>query len=229
MRVLLTIGLLMCSNVFMTWAWYGHLKRPGWPLAVAIGASWLLAFPEYLLQVPANRFGHAAFGGPFTVSQLKVLNEAITICVFICFAVLMLHERPRWNEYVAFALIFAGVAVAMLGRPDPGIQAFAGAPAAHELTVLYFDGCPNTPPVIEAAEQAAALLGSDWSVSTIDLEALPDDDLRRGYGSPTVLVSGRDLFGAPAPTSATLSCRHYAAGVPDAHAIVAAVRADDTP
>lgn len=100
----------------MTWAWYGHLKKGGWAIPVAIVVSWLIALPEYILQVPANRIGHAGFGGPLSASQLKVLQEAITLTVFIVFAFLVLKERPRWNEYVAFGLIFLGVAVAMLGR-----------------------------------------------------------------------------------------------------------------
>lgn len=118
MRVVFTVGLLICSNVFMTWAWYGHLKKTGWTIPVAILVSWMIALPEYILQVPANRIGHVGFGGPFTAAQLKVLQEAITLTVFVCFAILILKERPRWNEYVAFGLIFAGVAVAMIGRPD---------------------------------------------------------------------------------------------------------------
>lgn len=117
MRPALTIVLLIASNIFMTWAWYGHLKKAAWTLPVAIFVSWLIALPEYLLQVPANRIGHASFGGPFTAAQLKIIQEAITLTVFIVFAMLVLKERPRWNEYAAFVLIFAGVAVAMMGRP----------------------------------------------------------------------------------------------------------------
>lgn len=126
-KALLTVLLLIASNCFMTWAWYGHLKKTGWTIPVAIAISWLIAFPEYLLQVPANRIGHFAHGGPFTAAQLKVLQEAITLTVFIAFAVIVLKEKPRWNEGVAFVLIFAGVAVAMMGRapmvnsgPDSG-------------------------------------------------------------------------------------------------------------
>lgn len=125
MRVMLTIGLLICSNIFMTWAWYGHLKKTGWTIPLAILVSWLIALPEYVLQVPANRIGHASFGGPFSAAQLKVLQEAITLTVFIAFALLVLKERLRWNEYLAFALIFAGVAVAMLGRGVPAAPAAA--------------------------------------------------------------------------------------------------------
>ncbi len=115
-KALITVLLLIGSNCFMTWAWYGHLKKTGWTIPVAIGISWLIAFPEYLLQVPANRIGHISQGGPFTAAQLKVLQEAITLTVFIVFAIVVLKERPRWNEGVAFVLIFAGVAVAMMGR-----------------------------------------------------------------------------------------------------------------
>ena len=130
-KALITVLLLIGSNCFMTWAWYGHLKKTGWTIPVAIGISWLIAFPEYLLQVPANRIGHISQGGPFTAAQLKVLQEAITLCVFIVFAVVVLKEKPRWNEGVAFVLIFAGVVVAMMGRaPNGGMV--APEPAAAE-------------------------------------------------------------------------------------------------
>lgn len=130
-KALITVLLLIGSNCFMTWAWYGHLKKTGWTIPVAIGISWLIAFPEYLLQVPANRIGHISQGGPFTAAQLKILQEAITMTVFIVFAILVLKERPRWNEGVAFVLIFAGVVVAMMGRaPNGGMV--APQPAASE-------------------------------------------------------------------------------------------------
>lgn len=119
-RALPTVLLLIGSNCFMTWAWYGHLKKSGWTVPAAIVVSWLIAFPEYLLQVPANRIGHVGHGGPFTMSQLKVIQEAIALAVFVVFAVLVLKERPRWNEAVAFVLIFAAVAVAMMGRAPNG-------------------------------------------------------------------------------------------------------------
>ncbi len=117
-RAALTVGLLVCSNAFMTWAWYGHLKRPKWPLLVAIGLSWLIALPEYALQVPANRIGHAGLGGPFSAPQLKVIQEAITLAVFLVFSVVVLKEKPRWNEAAAFGLIFAAVLLAMWRRPE---------------------------------------------------------------------------------------------------------------
>jgi uncharacterized protein (DUF486 family) len=119
-KALMTVLLLIASNCFMTWAWYGHLKKTGWTIPVAIGISWLIAFPEYVLQVPANRIGHISHGGPFTAAQFKVLQEAITMTVFIVFAAVVLKEKPRWNEGVAFVLIFAGVVVAMMGRAPTG-------------------------------------------------------------------------------------------------------------
>lgn len=113
MRVLWTILLLVGSNVFMTTAWYYHLKKKEtWPLTLAIGLSWLIALPEYCLQVPANRLGHATL----TAAQLKVLQEAITLVVFAGFSVWVLRERLRWTDGVGFALVMAGVAVVMLGK-----------------------------------------------------------------------------------------------------------------
>jgi len=131
MRPLLTVLFLLGSNVFMTWAWYGHLRRTAWTIPVAIAVSWLIALPEYILQVPANRIGHVSLGGPFSAAQLKVLQEAITLTVFIVFAIVVLKERPRPNEYIAFVLIFLGVAVAMIGRGGEASLA-ATAPAIVE-------------------------------------------------------------------------------------------------
>lgn len=119
-RALLTIALLILSNIFMTFAWYYHLKHKAWPLVTAIAVSWGIAFFEYLLQVPANRLGHLSQGGPFSAPQLKVIQEAITLAVFTVFTFLVLREKLRWTDALAFALIFAGVAVSMLGRSgDP--------------------------------------------------------------------------------------------------------------
>ena len=115
-RAITTILLLLGSNAFMTWAWYGHLKKAAWSIPFAIGVSWLIALPEYMLQVPANRIGHVSQGGPFTAPQLKILQEAITLVVFTIFAIAVLGERPRPNDYVAFALVLAAVAVSMSGR-----------------------------------------------------------------------------------------------------------------
>ena len=113
---LTTVVLLIASNVFMTFAWYYHLKHKGWTLLMAISVSWLIALFEYILQVPANRIGSAANGGPFSTPQLKIVQEAITMVVFIVFTILVLGDKPRLTDYIGIALIFAGVAVAMLGR-----------------------------------------------------------------------------------------------------------------
>ena len=102
-----TVLLLIASNLFMTAAWYGHLRFRETALWKVILASWLLALFEYCLQVPANRWGY----GHFTAAQLKVLQEAITIVVFAVFAAIWLRELPRWNEAVAFVLIFAAVVI----------------------------------------------------------------------------------------------------------------------
>jgi uncharacterized protein (DUF486 family) len=98
------ILLLCCSNVFMTFAWYGHLKFKSSPLALAILASWGIAFAEYCLAVPANRFGSAVY----TTAQLKTMQEVITLVVFAGFSVLYLKESLNWNHAVGFALIAAG-------------------------------------------------------------------------------------------------------------------------
>ncbi len=100
----LTIGLLLMSNLFMTFAWYGHLKFKAAPLIVVIFVSWGIAFFEYVLQVPANRIGH----GHFSAAQLKTIQEVITLTVFAGFSVLYLGEPIRWNHAVGFALIAAG-------------------------------------------------------------------------------------------------------------------------
>jgi len=119
-RIVLTVGLLLASNIFMTFAWYYHLKHKAWPLVVAIVASWGIAFFEYLLQVPANRFGHVSQGGAFTMPQLKVLQEAITLLVFSLFVIMVFpEERLRTTDVIAFALIFAAVVVSMMGRGAP--------------------------------------------------------------------------------------------------------------
>lgn len=121
-RVIATVVLLFASNTFMTVAWYYHVKQAtlnagkAWPLWTAIGISWLIALPEYLLQVPANRMGHVDHGGPFTLSQLKIIQEAITLVVFLIFTVWVAKEKPRATDYAAMGLVMAGVVVAMLGR-----------------------------------------------------------------------------------------------------------------
>lgn len=98
---LMTIGLLLASNIFMTFAWYGHLKYKAAPLLIVIGISWLIAFFEYCLQVPANRMGH----GYFSAAELKTIQEVITLFVFAVFSILYLGEPLKWNHLVGFALI----------------------------------------------------------------------------------------------------------------------------
>lgn len=99
-----TIGLLLASNVFMTFAWYGHLKFKAAPLYLVILVSWGIAFFEYLLQVPANRIGH----GHFSAAELKTIQEVITLVVFAAFSTWFLGEPLRWNHAVGFALIAGG-------------------------------------------------------------------------------------------------------------------------
>lgn len=100
-----TILLLVASNVFMTFAWYGHLRFRSAPLWQAILASWGLAFFEYCLQVPANRWGYNA---RFSAAQLKTIQEIVTLCVFAVFSALYLKETLRWSQLAGFALIAAG-------------------------------------------------------------------------------------------------------------------------
>jgi uncharacterized protein len=112
-----TALLLLASNIFMTTAWYWHLKAPGKALWVFILLSWLIALPEYSLAVPANRIGHVSFGGPFTAPQLKIMQEGIALLVFVVFTIVVLKETPRWTDFAGMGLILAGLAVALVGRP----------------------------------------------------------------------------------------------------------------
>lgn len=102
-----TIALLIASNLFMTIAWYGHLKFPETALWKVILISWLIASVEYCLAVPANRLG---FASGFTVGQLKVMQEVITLLVFAVFAVVWLGEKLKWNHAAAFACLVGAVA-----------------------------------------------------------------------------------------------------------------------
>lgn len=113
----MAVLLLVASNVFMTTAWYLHLKMPKWTLLTAILISWLIALPEYCLQVPANRLGHVSHGGAFTAPQLKVIQEAVTLIVFSVFSFLVLKEKLRPNDIVAFLMVMGAVAVSVFGGP----------------------------------------------------------------------------------------------------------------
>ena len=98
------IVMLSISNVFMTFAWYGHLKFKGYPLWAVVLASWGIAFIEYCFAVPANRWGHAVY----SAVELKTMQEVITLVVFVGFSVLYLGEAIRWNHLVGFVLIATG-------------------------------------------------------------------------------------------------------------------------
>ncbi|MGE5364122.1 MAG: DMT family protein [Bacteroidota bacterium] len=100
-----TIILLSVSNIFMTFAWYGHLRFKEKPLIVVIIVSWLIALFEYIFQVPANRLGY----GQFNAAQLKTIQEVITLVVFSVFSVVYLKEEFRWNYLVGFLFIIAAV------------------------------------------------------------------------------------------------------------------------
>ncbi|MBL0271168.1 MAG: DMT family protein [Chitinophagaceae bacterium] len=101
-----TVLLLLASNVFMTFAWYFHLKQEGWPLWKAILISWIIALFEYMLMVPANRTGYAKGMSGF---QLKMLQEVITLLVFTIFAVYYLKEPFHWRYLVSFVLLMGAV------------------------------------------------------------------------------------------------------------------------
>ena len=107
-----TIVLLLISNTFMTFAWYGHLKYKSAPIVVAIVVSWLIAFGEYCFQVPANRIGYGQFNG----YQLKIIQEVITLSVFSVFAYFYLGEALKWNYVVSFVFLMFAVAFAFWGR-----------------------------------------------------------------------------------------------------------------
>jgi len=102
---MITVILLFISNIFMTFAWYGHLKHKSAALPVVILTSWLIAFVEYCFQVPANRIG----SNYYSATQLKVMQEVISLTVFAFFSVLYLKETFRWNYVVSFLLILGAV------------------------------------------------------------------------------------------------------------------------
>ena len=116
MRGLFSIGLLVLSNSFMTVAWYGHLRFKDhpvwakWGLFSVILLSWGIAFFEYCLQVPANRIGYSGYGGPFSLVQLKVIQEVITLFIFVIFSTIAFKDQVfRWNHALAALLLVAAV------------------------------------------------------------------------------------------------------------------------
>ncbi|WP_439574536.1 DMT family protein [Phreatobacter sp.] len=108
----LPVLLLVASNVFMTLAWYGHLKFKAVPLVLVVLASWGIAFVEYCLAVPANRIGHQVY----SAAELKTMQEVITLVVFAGFSVFVLKEQLTWNHGIGFALIAAGAFFVFQGK-----------------------------------------------------------------------------------------------------------------
>ena len=120
-KAILTILMLVVSNVLMTFAWYGNLKleqlkiSTDWPLFLIILVSWGIAFFEYCVMIPANRIGSQITGGPFSLMQLKVLQEGISLVVFTVIVATVFKGEPiRWNHFFAFGLIIAAVFFAFL-------------------------------------------------------------------------------------------------------------------
>ena len=116
MKATIIIALLIISNIFMTLAWYGHLKFDEWKWSAKLGLiaiifiSWGIALFEYFFQVPANRIGFKGNGGPFSLLQLKVMQEVISISVFVIFTLIAFKtETIKWNHFVAFALLIGAV------------------------------------------------------------------------------------------------------------------------
>ena len=110
---MLTVGLLIISNIFMTLAWYGHLKFPHLPMLTAILIGWSIAFVEYCFAVPANRIGYAH---GFSGGQLKIIQEIVTLSVFAVFAALVLREPIGWRYVGAFVCILGAAAFMFAGR-----------------------------------------------------------------------------------------------------------------
>lgn len=120
---LITVLLLVVSNVFMTFAWYGNLKlqemriSTDWPLILIILASWGLAFFEYSIMIPANRIGSQITGGPFSLMQLKIIQEALSLLVFTVIVNFLFKNEPiRWNHFVSFGFIILAVLFAFIGK-----------------------------------------------------------------------------------------------------------------
>ncbi len=111
-RLIAPVAMLFCSNMFMTFAWYGHLKFRSAPLLLAIVSAWGIAFFEYCLAVPANRIGY----GAYSAAELKTIQEVITLIVFAGFSVLYLGESLSWRHALGFAFIALGAGVIFLGK-----------------------------------------------------------------------------------------------------------------
>ncbi len=123
MKILFTIGMLCVSNIFMTLAWYGHLKFKEMDLTRNLGLfsiiliSWLIALFEYIFQVPANKYGFKGNGGPFTLLQLKMIQEVLSITIFLIFSIVFFRtEKIAWNHLLAFGFICAAVYLVFLKK-----------------------------------------------------------------------------------------------------------------
>jgi uncharacterized protein (DUF486 family) len=145
---MLTVLLLVISNVFMTYAWYGHLKFKEAPLLTVIVVSWLIAFFEYCFQVPANRWGH----GYYSAAQLKILQEVITLAVFAVFSVWYLGEGLRWNHAAAAVMLLAAVYF-VFGFREPKSDAPTSETSPTKAAVATLNSHPASPaPPGQAAE-----------------------------------------------------------------------------
>src|SRR5262245_7353673 len=127
-----TVLLLIISNAFMTFAWYGHLRYRSAPIIAAVVVSWLIAFGEYCFQVPANRIGYGQFSG----YQLKIIQETITLIVFTVFAYFYLGESMRWNFAASFVCLFGAVVFAFWGRLRPAFAVLNQARYGWQATAL---------------------------------------------------------------------------------------------
>lgn len=126
MQYVWPILLLVASNLFMTVAWYGHLKFTSWPLWIVILGSWGIALFEYILQVPANRLGSQVF----SITQLKVMQEAITMVVFVGFAWVVFGEVPNWRTGLAVLLVIVAVAIVPRKGENAEVKEVAAASGA---------------------------------------------------------------------------------------------------
>lgn len=124
----LPVVLLVCSNVFMTFAWYGHLKHKSAPMLWVIVTSWGIAFFEYCFMVPANRWGNSQY----SAVELKIIQEVVTLLVFSCFVIWYLGERIRWNHVAAFLCIMAAVGFTFLPGHLHLKRLFSGSPGQTE-------------------------------------------------------------------------------------------------
>lgn len=131
---MLTVALLLLSNIFMTFAWYGHLNFKSAPLWQVVLFSWGIAFFEYCLAVPANRFGSFQF----TTAQLKIMQEVITLLVFSGFSIIFLKEQLKWNYIAAFVLVIGAVSLVFLDTKGSGHKEAANSTYTAE-TVIASD------------------------------------------------------------------------------------------